>query len=399
MINILLFYFFHIIFLWEKILFCLFYNIKVSSMEKEKWSFWSDENISFIKKLIIFTLFCLWVLFIYEVSSILIILAFSLFLNVLFAPFLNKLNSWKIGDGIGMILIYICIILFLLFTAFSIIPIFIKQLSILIDISYTYTNNIVNAYNLNGIDAFDIPEFLKWPLSQMDLSQILNSLKDNIGQISSFVSSNLKSFLTSGAGIISSITNVVMNFVFLFIFTFFIALERKQIRSFFYKMLPETYSKYLLKKEKDVVNTLYNWLKSQLILWISLFFITLFGLLFIKLFWVHIDEIFTLALIAGMMEFVPYVGPILALLPALAIAFWISFKAVIIIIILYIAIQQLENNVLVPYVMGKTLSLSPFAVLIGMMIWGSLLGIVWIIIAVPLVAIIQIFLQDYLKRK
>ncbi len=368
-------------------------------MEKEKSRFWSDEKISFIKKLIIFTLFCLWVLFIYEVSSILIILAFSLFLNVLFAPFLNKLNSWKIGDGIGMVLIYICIILFLLFTAFSIIPIFIKQLSILIDISYTYTNNIVNAYNLNGIDAFDIPEFLKWPLSQMDLSQILNSLKDNIGQISSFVSSNLKSFLTSGAGIISSITNVVMNFVFLFIFTFFIALERKQIRSFFYKMLPERYSRYILAKEPEIINTLYNWLKSQLILWVCMFFITLFWLFFIKLFWVHINEIFTLALIAGMMEFVPYVWPILALLPALAIAFGISFKAVIIIVILYIAIQQLENNVLVPYVMWKTLSLSPFAVLIWMMIWWSLLGIVWIIIAVPVVAVIQIFLLDYLKRK
>gem|GEM_PF-5387805 len=46
-----------------------------------------------------------------------------------------------------MILIYIFIILFLLLTAFSIIPIFIKQLSILIDISYTYSNNLLNAYN------------------------------------------------------------------------------------------------------------------------------------------------------------------------------------------------------------------------------------------------------------
>lgn len=298
-----------------------------------------------------------------------------------------------------MILIYIIIILFLLLTAFSIIPIFVKQVSILIDISYTYSNNIVNSYSANGVDAFRIPEFLKWFLEQIDLTQILNSIKDNIWQISSFVSSNLKSFLTSGAGIISSITNVVMNFVLLFIFTFFLSLERRQIRSFFYKILPERYSKYILSKEWDIVNTLYNWLKSQLILWVSMFFITLFWLFFIKLFWVHINEIFTLALIAWMMEFVPYVWPILALLPALAIAFWISFKAVVIVVILYIAIQQLENNVLVPFVMGKTLSLSPFAVLIWMMIWWSLLGIIWIIIAVPVVAVIQIFLSDYLKRK
>gem|GEM_PF-5307975 len=57
-----------------------------------------------------------------------------------------------------------------------------------------------------------------------------------------------------------------MNFVLLFIFTFFIAIERKEIRNFFYKILPNSYSSYLLKKEPEVVNTLYNWLKSQLIL-------------------------------------------------------------------------------------------------------------------------------------
>lgn len=367
--------------------------------KKDSYDFSENQYHIFIKKLIIFILFCIWILFIYKISNILIILAFALFLNVLFAPFLNKFNKWKIGDGLGIILIYIFIILFLLLTAFSIIPIFIKQLSILIDISYTYSNNLLNAYNEIWVDAFHIPDFLKWFLEQIDFSQILNSLKENIGQISSFVSSNLKSFLTSGAGIISSITNVVMNFVLLFIFTFFIAIERKEIRNFFYKILPNSYSSYLLKKEPEVVNTLYNWLKSQLILWISMFFITLFWLVFIKIFWIHIDEIFTLALIAGMMEFVPYVWPILALLPALAIAFWMSFKAVVIIIILYIAIQQLENNVLVPFVMWKTLSLSPFAVLIWMMIGWSLIGIVWIIIAVPIVAIIQVFLIDYLKRK
>lgn len=309
------------------------------------------------------------------------------------------MNSWKIGNGIGMVLIYIVIILFVLLTAFSIIPIFVKQVSILIDISYTYSNNMVNSYNANGVDAFHIPNFLKWFLERIDLTQILNSIKDNIGQISSFMSSNLKSFLTSGAWIISSITNVVINFVLLFIFTFFIALERKDIRSFFYKILPEKYSKYILSKENDIIETLYNWLKSQLILWVCIFFITLLGLLFIKLFWVNMNGIFTLALIAGMMEFVPYIWPFLALLPAIAIALWISFKAVVIVVILYIAIQQLENNVLVPFVMGKTLSLSPFAVLLGMMIWGSLLGIVGIIIAVPVVAIIQIFLIDYLKRR
>lgn len=142
-----------------------------------------------------------------------------------------------------------------------------------------------------------------------------------------------------------------MNFMLVFVFTFFIALERDDIRSFFYKIIPNRYSKYILSKEDKIVETLFNWLKSQLILGISIFIITLLGLLFIRLFGIQIDEVFTLALVAGMMEFVPYIGPFIALLPALAIALGISMKATIIIVILYVIIQQIENNVLVPYVM------------------------------------------------
>lgn len=361
--------------------------------------FFMNEAKKLFLNLIIITFFAIWLFLVYKISSILIILCFALFLNILFAPFLNRMNKWKIRDWIWIILIYIFIILFVLITIFSIVPIFINQISILIDLSYKFINDIILLYNSKWIDWFGLPEFIKWFLNTIDISEILTSIQKNIWQISSFVSDNLKSFLTSWAWIIFSITNIVMNFVLLFIFTFFIALERKEIRNFFYKVIPENTSKYILSKENTIVKTLYNWLKSQLILWISIFIITLIWLLIIRLFWVKIDEIFTLALIAWMMEFVPYIGPFIALLPALAIALWLWWKATVIILILYIAIQQLENNVLVPYVMWKTLSLSPFAVLIAMVIGWSLMWIIWIIIAVPVVAIIQIFLIDYLKNK
>jgi predicted PurR-regulated permease PerM len=99
------------------------------------------------------------------------------------------------------------------------------------------------------------------------------------------------------------------------------------------------------------------------------------------------------------MEFVPYLGPILALIPALAIAISMWFNPFLIILILYIIIQQVENNVLVPYIMWKTLDLSPFLVLIMMSIWALSAGIVWIIIAIPLSAVLQIFVKDYIKWK
>lgn len=368
-------------------------------MFQKKWLLEKSENVDFITKLII-TLSIIAILFlVYKVINIVVLLIVSLFLNMLFAPILNRFNKWRIWDTLWIILIYIAIFLFILIMFYSVVPIFIKQISILINLTYDFINETIIIYNAKWIKWLWIPRFVQALLINVDLTQILNSIKDNIWQISTFVSDNLKNFLTSWAWIIFSITNIVMDFILVFIFTFFIALERSDIRIFFYKIIPEKYSKYILKQEDKIVDTLFNWLKSQLILWVSIFIITFLWLYFIKLFWVNIDEKFTLALVAWMMEFVPYIGPFIALLPALAIALWIWFKATIIIIILYIAIQQVENNVLVPYVMWKNLSLSPFSVLIAMVLGASLFWIVWIIISVPIVAVIQIFLSPYLEKR
>ena len=83
------------------------------------------------------------------------------------------------------------------------------------------------------------------------------------------------------------------------------------------------------------------------------------------------------------MEFIPYVGPILAFLPALAVVAGMGFGPIMAVLILYIIIQQVENNILVPMVMSKTLDLSPFLILLMMMVMANIFGIVGVLIALP----------------
>lgn len=99
------------------------------------------------------------------------------------------------------------------------------------------------------------------------------------------------------------------------------------------------------------------------------------------------------------MEFIPYVGPFLALLPALAIVAGLGIIPVASVFILYILIQQTENNILVPMVMSKTLNLSPFLILLMMTVMASLFGITGILLAIPFTAIIQIVVNDMLGKK
>lgn len=368
-------------------------------MSTKKPHFISDENIAFIKKLVIVLLFVVASYLVYQVINIIVIFLFALFLNILFSPFLNSFNKRKIGDFLWIVIIYTFLIIFVGLVFLTIVPIFVKQVSLFIGNIGDFVSNTRLAYETSGVEWLWIPSVFHPLIRNLDLNQILDALNNNISQISSFFADNFKNVLSSWVGIISSITNSVFNFVLVFVFAFFIALERKEIRNFFYMILPHRTEKYFETKEKTVVKTLGSWLKGQLILWVSIFAITLVGLLSIKLFWVHIDEIFTLALIAWMMEFIPYIGPFIALLPAIAVAASLSGKAVLIIIILYVIIQQIENNLLVPYVMSKQLKLSPFLVLIGMVIWGALAWIIGIIVAIPIISIIQIFWNDYFDKK
>lgn len=99
------------------------------------------------------------------------------------------------------------------------------------------------------------------------------------------------------------------------------------------------------------------------------------------------------------MEFVPYIGPILALIPALIIGLGVSWEATAAILILYIIVQQLENNVLVPYIMSRNLDISPLFVFIVMLFGATLGGILGIVLSVPIAGIIKVVYSDYIERK
>jgi len=135
------------------------------------------------------------------------------------------------------------------------------------------------------------------------------------------------------------------------------------------------------------------------ILGFSIFVSTYIGLWFLYLVGIDIEQKFALAFIAGLTEFVPYLGPLIALVPALFVALASGWDATIGVIVLYFLIQRLENNILVPVVMSKSLNMSAFMVLFVMLIGASLLGIVGILIAVPVTSILSLFVEDWMEKR
>jgi predicted PurR-regulated permease PerM len=105
---------------------------------------------------------------------------------------------------------------------------------------------------------------------------------------------------------------------------------------------------------------------------------------------------YVLALIAGIGELIPIVGPLLAAIPAVAVGFSVSPAVALGVALFFIIQQQVENHVLVPKVMSRQVGISPVVVIMALLIGGSLLGIVGAILAVPTAAILQVLFQELL---
>lgn len=105
---------------------------------------------------------------------------------------------------------------------------------------------------------------------------------------------------------------------------------------------------------------------------------------------------YVLALIAGIGELIPIVGPLLAAIPAIAVAFSVSPATALGVAVFFFLQQQVENHVLVPKVMSRQVGISPVLVIMALLIGGSLLGLVGAILAVPTVAVLQVLLQELL---
>ena len=108
---------------------------------------------------------------------------------------------------------------------------------------------------------------------------------------------------------------------------------------------------------------------------------------------------YVLALVSGIGELIPVVGPVLSAIPAIAVAASVSVNKVLLVLVFFIAQQQFENHVLVPKVMARQVGVSAVTVIVALLIGGKLLGIVGAILAVPTAAILQVLFAEIVAAR
>jgi len=123
------------------------------------------------------------------------------------------------------------------------------------------------------------------------------------------------------------------------------------------------------------------------------------ALTFIGLALLQVPLSLSLALIAGLLEFVPFVGPIVASVPGILMGFTQGPQEALYVALLYLAINQIEGNVIMPIIQKWAVSLPPALGILSVVAFGTLFGIAGVLFAVPLMVVVMILVQEiYVKR-
>jgi predicted PurR-regulated permease PerM len=179
-----------------------------------------------------------------------------------------------------------------------------------------------------------------------------------------------------------------------FSLAFYMSVEENGIKHFLVSVTPEKHKRYVASITDRIKDSMGKWLLGQLLLMLIIAVTVWLGLLL-----VGVPHALLLGVFAGIMEIIPYVGPIIGAVPGVILGFIASPTIGFFAILVYVATQQLENHVIVPQVMKKAVGLSPITVILVLLIGAKLAGAMGAILAVPIAAAVSIFVKDLRQGK
>ena len=302
-------------------------------------------------KTIVFTLILLasiW--FILQIGDLLLLLFLSFILMSGLRPIVDWLEKRRVPRIIAIFLMYIVVFGFVGVAIAGLIPAL-----------GTQSTNFVK----------ELPLFISrtFPAFSIDFQSI-------VGQVAPVGENLLKFTVNIFSNIFATLT--------LLTFTFYFLLERKHLQDMLSGLLGIDLGMHVFGIMTRLEKRLSAWVSGQLML---MLFIG--GIVYIGLFFLGIEFAVPLAVLAGLFEIVPTIGPILSAAPAILVAFAHSPVLALSVFALYVIVQQIENNILVPLVMKKSVGLSPVLTILALMIGGRFGGIAGAILAVPILLTIQ----------
>lgn len=326
------------------------------------------ERIEISHRTIIFTLLTLGAVWL--ILNLLDVI-FLLFISFIFVSTLrnpvNFLTGKKIPRVLAILIVYLLIIGVIILIFRVIIPPLIEQTSLLIENIPGLINQVNNLLVVNKIPT----------------DQVSSSITGQLGNFGS-------NAITITAGFLGSLFSVLS----LFVITFYSLLSWNQITSMIKSMFTGENEKRAERLINNIEAGLGAWVRGQLTLCLIIGTVTYIGLALLG-----VPYALPLAIVAGLLEAIPVVGPIVAGIIAVLTGFTVSPVIGVATVALVFVIQQLENNLIVPTVMRRAIGINPLITILALIIGTKLYGIVGAVLGVPIAVSIKIIISEFFFQK
>jgi predicted PurR-regulated permease PerM len=190
-------------------------------------------------------------------------------------------------------------------------------------------------------------------------------------------------------GAVAGVLGGLFGLLTILILTFYLLVESEGLHHAFLRLFPSRDRARVADVSREITVKVSAWLGGQLLLGTIIGVTSALGLWLLG-----VPYFYVLALISAIGELIPVVGPLLAAIPAVAVASTVSLQKAVLVVIFFVVQQQFENHVLVPKVMQRQVGISPVVVILALLIGGQLLGILGAILAVPTAAILQVVVSE-----
>lgn len=322
----------------------------------------------------------------------------GVFLVYLLLPLVNlfqeamprPLQGRNLARPLAIVLTYLLVILILVGFFAVFVPLITDQVGQLIEASGQYTLQLLQnakGFNQGVIDEWleqyrdVVPQWIQDAISD-NVQELTATLTNTMQNIVSWLAKALQRAVGSALDVVTSTVSFVFGLIIIPFWMFYVLNDEHKIMDTLYSLIPRQL-RADVRSLQDIVNhVLSSYLRGQLLLCLFVGSMATVGLLVLG---VHFSLV--LGTVAGILEIVPNIGPVLGAIPAVLVALLKSPSLALKTALLFFTIQQVENLLLVPKVAGATVKLHPTITMLVMVIGAEVAGVWGVVLAVPLTAI------------
>jgi predicted PurR-regulated permease PerM len=331
-------------------------------------------------------IFLVVILFTYVLRDVLFPFVAGLILAYLLNPLVTRLERWRIGRLMSSLIVASLIVLVFALAAVFMIPYIANQITDLIRALPEFANRLQTFLNE---EAASFLERVGGPGALEDVRNALTAMR---AQAADWLGS-IVSWLWSGG---EAIANTFMLVVITPVIAFYLLIDWPRMTSTVDSWLPRRHDDTIRMLWREMDHSIAGFLKGQLLVCfiLGLFYAVALSLL-------GLDYAILIGLGAGMLSFIPYVGSLTGFLVSTAVAFiqfWPEWWLIVAVMGVFIFGQLFEGNVLAPWIVGEATGVHPVWLMFALFAFGSLLGFVGLLLAVPLAAIVAVLARFAIQR-